>query len=185
MTRGAIIVGDYLFDSILNGVLDSANVATELIRSQMAERKPLARSQRASVYQFLIIALLILLHIPGSVCAQEVKVDEAESDRVIFGFKTDFNSRYVFRGFAYSQGPVKQSTAWAKASGFTFYAWSNVMLKGEPRQEAFSEADFGVSYAREWKRLIVEQLEALSVPFTNCIGFDDDQDFPPILPELR
>src|SRR5262249_1995154 len=30
-----------------------------------------------------------------------------------------------------------------------------------------------------------KELEALSVPFNNCIGFDDDQDFPPISPELR
>jgi hypothetical protein len=29
------------------------------------------------------------------------------------------------------------------------------------------------------------KLEALSVPFNNCIGFDDDQDFPPIFPEFR
>ena len=92
---GIFVVGDYLFDSTLNGVLDSANFATDLTESWIekkaieraaAHSKPKRRSRRKSgefcrmglkqplpgklqrglIGHRLTIALLILLHIPGS-----------------------------------------------------------------------------------------------------------------------
>ena len=104
----------------------------------------------------LPLTLLFLLHISCLALAQEVEADKVKPSQVTYGFETDFNSRYVFRGFVYSQGPVKQSTAWFAVSGFSFYAWGNFILSPEPQQGEFSEIDFGVSYKREWKKLIVE-----------------------------
>ncbi len=100
--------------------------------------------------------LVILLLILGSGLAQAMDANEAKSSEITYGFETDFNSRYVFRGIADSQGPVKQSTAWVTVSGFTFYAWGNFVLSREPQQGEFSELDFGVAYKREWKKLTVE-----------------------------
>jgi hypothetical protein len=108
------------------------------------------------IYLFLIVAHLTLLRIPASPQGQGVEADKGEPPKATYGFETDFNSRYVFRGFAYSQGTVNQSTAWVTISGFTFYAWGNFMLNREPQQRELSELDFGASYKREWKKLIVE-----------------------------
>ena len=110
---------------------------------------PLGRSQ----WRTLIIALLILLRIPGSVRAQGANVDESEQSKIAYGVETDFNARYVFRGLAYSQGPVKQTSVWVTVAGFTAYAWGNFVLNRAPQRGEFNELDFGLSYQREWKRL--------------------------------
>jgi hypothetical protein len=117
---------------------------------------PIAQSQRGALIGFLALALLILPHIPCLGLAQEAQADKDRSSQATYGFETDFNSRYVFRGFAYSQGPVNQSTAWVAISGFSFYAWGNFLLNREPQQRKFTEIDFGVSYKRGWKKLTVE-----------------------------
>jgi len=45
--------------------------------------------------------------------------------------------------------------------------------------------NFRTSSATRFGFPFPKELEALSVPFNNSIGFDDDQDFPPIFPETR
>jgi len=104
----------------------------------------------------LFVAHLTLLRIPASAQGKGVEADNSEPPKATYGFETDFNSRYVFRGFAYSQGAVNQSTAWVTISGFTFYTWGNFMLNRERQQRELSEIDFGASYKREWKKLTVE-----------------------------
>jgi hypothetical protein len=116
----------------------------------------LARSLQGSIKHHLPFALLILLQITVLGQAQEAEAEKGKSSEIAYGFETDFNSRYVFRGLAYSQGPVNQSTAWMAVSGFTLYAWGNFVLNREPHQGEFTEMDFGVSYKREWKKLSVE-----------------------------
>ncbi len=122
------------------------------------KKYPIARSRRDSFKNslHLPIILLVLLQIPCRGLAQELEADQGTSSKVTYGVETDFNSRYVFRGLAYSQGTVNQSTAWVAVSGFTFYAWGNFVLNREPQHGEFSEIDIGVSYKREWKKLTVE-----------------------------
>ena len=84
--------------------------------------------QPGLIKQCLTIALLILLHCPGSAPAQDVEQTETSSPTVTYGFETDFNRLYVHRGLAFSQGPVNQSTAWVTISGLTFYSWGNLVL---------------------------------------------------------
>lgn len=105
---------------------------------------------------FLIVALSILPCIHDSVRAQGADVDQAEPPKIAYGVETDFNARYVFRGLAYSPGPVKQTSVWVTVAGFTAYAWGNFVLHREPQRGEFNELDFGLSYQREWKRLRVE-----------------------------
>lgn len=116
----------------------------------------LVQLQRRMLKQSLIVALLILPHLHNSGWAQEAKVDEGGPAKIAIGVETDFNARYVFRGLAYSQGPVKQTSVWVTVAGFTAYAWGNFVLGQEPQRGEFNELDFGFSYQREWKRLRVE-----------------------------
>lgn len=101
----------------------------------------------------LAIALLLILH--GRVNAQETAASD-DGSGAGYGIETDFNSRYVFRGIAYSLGPVNQSSASITLSGLTLYAWGNVLLAPDTQQETVSELDFGASYARSWSTLTVE-----------------------------
>jgi hypothetical protein len=61
----------------------------------------------------------------------------------------DFNSRYVWRGFAYSQGPVLQENVSLAAKGFTLSAWGNLVLTQEPQQGEINSTSVGLQYARE------------------------------------
>jgi hypothetical protein len=61
----------------------------------------------------------------------------------------DFNSRYVWRGFAYSQGSVLQENVSLAAKGFTLSAWGNLVLTQEPQQGEINSTSVGLQYARE------------------------------------
>jgi len=106
-----------------------------------------------AINRFLLIAFLPLFQLSVYGQAQE---GAGAPPRVAYGFETDFNARYVFRGQAYSQGPVKQTTVWMKVAGITAYAWGNLVLSQEPQRGEFNELNFGISYQRDWKRLRVE-----------------------------
>src|SRR5262245_60166899 len=77
-----------------------------------------------------IIAMIPLLFAHG--LAQEP--GSGKAPKVTYGFETDFNSRYVWRGIAQSEGPVEQTTAWVSVSGFTFCAWGNMELGRGPQR---------------------------------------------------
>ncbi len=118
------------------------------------KRLSLAKSQCNSIKLHAAIALFAILLIPGIGLAQAA--EEEKKLRVNYSFETDFNSRYVWRGLAASEGAVEQSTAKVTINSLTFYAWGNRDLDRGLRRGEFNEIDFGASYAREWKKLIVE-----------------------------
>ncbi len=117
---------------------------------------PFAQSQRIMINRRVLTALIPLLLASGYAIAQEPGSQTKKIPKVTYGFETDFNSRYVWRGIAQSEGPVKQTTAWVSISGFTFYAWGNMVLGREPHRGDFNQGEFSVSYIREWKKLVIE-----------------------------
>ena len=95
----------------------------------------------------------LFLSVSAIVGAQEKDV---RAGRLDYGLEVDASSRYVFRGVPFSQEPVSQITAWAVLSGFTFYAWGNVLLQRELHQNDFNELDFGASYTYHLGSLTLE-----------------------------
>ena len=76
---------------------------------------------------------------------------EESPPRLSYGFETDFNSRYVWRGLTLSGGAVQQSAAWVTKGPLTYTLWSNFVLgKGENRGR-FDEVDLTIAYSREGK----------------------------------
>jgi hypothetical protein len=75
---------------------------------------------------------------------------------VAYGVESDFNARYVFRGLAYSRGPVGQSRAWLEASRLTLYAWTNLVLDPRHPLERLDEIDCGASFAQPVEGWLLE-----------------------------
>jgi hypothetical protein len=92
----------------------------------------------------------------GFFATAEAQEEEIRSRRFEYEVEVDVSSRYLFRGVPFSEEPVTQITASAVVSGVTFYAWGNVLLKREPRQNDFNELDLGVSYAYQRGKLTLE-----------------------------
>jgi len=103
-----------------------------------------------SVFDLFLAAMILF---PFSGLAQEEPKDSEEAEPVFTaGVEADFNSRYVWHGIAYSDGPVFQPSAWVSAYGLTFSPWANFVLGKEANQGQFNEVDFSLSYEREWKK---------------------------------
>jgi hypothetical protein len=86
----------------------------------------------------------------------EAQEEETRGGGLEYGVEVDVNSRYLFRGVAFSQEPVSQITASATFSGVALYAWGNVLLLREPQQHDFNELDFGASYAYSFGNFTLE-----------------------------
>jgi len=74
----------------------------------------------------------------------------AAQAQVSGGFELDFNSRYVWRGLASSDGPALQPDAWVTASGFTLNAWANVNLTTQAEQGGIDSASVSLAYEKEY-----------------------------------
>jgi len=76
---------------------------------------------------------------PGSLIASELS----------FGAELDGNSRYVWRGLAFSDGPVLQPSAWVSLAGFTLTPWANFAFREGDAGAGFNELDFTLDYSRD------------------------------------
>ena len=109
-------------------------------------------------YKIIFIVLIILIPF-NSFAEENADYLQKENLIVIYGSEVDFNSRYVWRGIAYSEGPVMQPSVWVTASGFTFSIWNNFVLTDEANQGDFhhlNEVDLSLSYSRERGKLAIE-----------------------------
>ena len=73
-----------------------------------------------------------------------------------WGTEADFNSRYLWRGIAYSRGPVFQPAFWLTHRGTTVSVWSNMVLNHEPRRGRFDQLVFSLSREYELTRWRLE-----------------------------
>ncbi len=80
----------------------------------------------------------------------------ASGQPVRWGGEADFNGRYVWRGFTYSEGPVFQPAVWLEAKRVTFSVWSNMPLSREPRQGRFDQLFWTATTWRQMRRWRVE-----------------------------
>lgn len=106
----------------------------------------------------ILILFTLALRFADPGWAQEASEESSSATDAgaAYGFESNVSARYVFRGVAYSPGPVSQYTGWVEVGGFTIYGWGNLLLEGDPRQQSISEVDFGASYALELGRLTLE-----------------------------
>lgn len=75
--------------------------------------------------------------------------EEAKSKGWTYGAESDFNSKYIWRGLAFSEGAVWQPSAFVGFGGLTFEVWSNFVLGSEPNRRQFNEFNYRISYPYE------------------------------------
>ena len=82
--------------------------------------------------------------------------EDGEDGSATFGAELNLDSRFVWRGMAFSQGPVVQPSTWLSLWGFTLELWGNVMLNDEPGHDVLSAVVPALGYTWTWQRLSVE-----------------------------
>jgi hypothetical protein len=87
---------------------------------------------------------------------EETPDSQAENWVFAYGGELDFNSRYVWRGIALSDGPVMQPSVWVSAFDLTLEIWGNFVFNDEPNQGEFNEINLILYYSREWKDITIE-----------------------------
>jgi hypothetical protein len=90
--------------------------------------------------------LLLCLFLPAVLVAQSTT----------WTAEADFNSRYLWRGIAYSKGPVFQPSFWVKHGNSTVSLWSNLVLNNEPKRGQFDQLFFTVSHELVFDRWRLE-----------------------------
>ncbi len=85
------------------------------------------------------------------------------------GTDLELNSRYIWRGFFYSEGVVFQPAFWVSAFDFTFTVWNNLVLNDEEAQGQINEIDLYLDYEHEFGNLTVSP----SLWFYTYPGFPD------------
>ncbi len=65
------------------------------------------------------------------------------------GVEFDFNSKYIWRALAWSEGAVWQPSFWIGKSGWTVTGWGNFVLTKEPNYRQFNEFDLRLAYETE------------------------------------
>jgi hypothetical protein len=110
-----------------------------------------AADTRSFVKRLARVGLVLSLVVPAF-----GRPAEEKSSKWTVGAEFDFNSRYIWRSLAFSQGPVWQPSVWAGISGFSVSAWGNFVLDKGPNVRQFNEWDYRFSYAKKLGRLTVE-----------------------------
>lgn len=109
------------------------------------------------IIQTLRIVAAIIILSSVSVFGQSTgDQDDGSAYPVTYGIESDFNSRYVWHGLAFSPAGVMQSCAWGGMAGFTGSVWSNYDLAAEIEGPRFNEVDFSLAYAASYGAMGLE-----------------------------
>lgn len=93
---------------------------------------------------FIVLAASYLALAPVAAKPAQLEEQEKEKPKVNLSLRTDWLSRYMFRGFALSEGPVLQPSIAVNYRDFTLIGFANFDdLTGK-----FNEADFTVDFTR-------------------------------------
>ena len=92
----------------------------------------------------LFLGLAFVLGATAACFGQEE--EKSSSKSWTYGVESDFNSKYVWRSLAFSEGAVWQPSAFVGYAGLTFEIWSNFVLGKEPNRHQFNEIDYRLSY---------------------------------------
>jgi hypothetical protein len=90
---------------------------------------------RPSLVVGLSLVLLLFSPLPGLAAGQSEDY---------LGASLDLNSRYIWRGMAWSEGAVLQPSAWTSLMGYNLMVWANYPLRQESGRQGFNEIDFFV-----------------------------------------
>lgn len=105
---------------------------------------------------FTSLVLMLIILIPFTSLAYENPNEQVENPIFTYGGELDFNSRYVWRGIALSEGTVMQPSIWVSAFDLTFEVWSNFVINDEPNQGEFNEINLIFYYDLEWNKITIE-----------------------------
>ena len=92
----------------------------------------------------LFLGLAFVLGATAACFGQEE--EKSGSKGWTYGVESDFNSKYIWRSLAFSEGAVWQPNAFVGYAGLTFEVWSNFVLGKEPNRHQFNEIDYRLSY---------------------------------------
>lgn len=80
-----------------------------------------------------------------------------KSAAISWGYESDCNPRYVWRGLAFSQGAVLQTSAWMTAKGTTYAVWTNRNLETVDGRRV-NEIDHSLSWEGSWHKAKLEPM---------------------------
>lgn len=110
----------------------------------------MARFKVSKTLGLAIIAFVCLL------CATAAAQDE-QIQQLSWGLETDYNPRYVWRGLAFSEGAVAQTSLWATTRGTTFSIWANSNLETVDGRQT-NEVDYALSWEGSWHGVSLEPM---------------------------
>jgi hypothetical protein len=122
----------------------------------------------------IFLSALLLLMIPFKATAQQdsTSAGNQSTPPLSYGAEADLNSRYVWHGITYSEGPVLQPSVWLSKYGFTAMVWGNLAITDERQARRFNEVDLIFSYRFERKRVTIEP--TVSFYFDRPVAQTDD-----------
>jgi len=126
------------------------------------ERFP-SKSSRVSnmvmlVKNISILAIILWVSVTSKTVYGQV-TGEMETDAgngITVGFESDFASKYIWRGLAFSSGNVSQNSIWLTKGGLTGSVWSNYDAGSGDIDPRLNEFDFGLAYETSFHNLSVE-----------------------------
>ena len=89
--------------------------------------------------------------IASQMAATAVAVGESIESPLTFTAEADFNSRYIWRGLAFSSGAVVQPSLAIGYQDFTLTAWGNYDLDGTAKTPRWNETDLNFGWSHEWE----------------------------------
>jgi len=102
----------------------------------------------------IMASALIMTPIAFSETREEPGADAG--NRTTFGFESDFSSRYIWHGLAFSSGPVLQNSAWISKANLTASVWSNLDLDTATEVSRLNELDLSLAYETSLHKLGIQ-----------------------------
>lgn len=118
--------------------------------------------------------ILVILYLAGAILVTVAATAGAQSNDqtaedpatpLLFGFETDFASRYLDRGMLFSDGAVSQSSLWISRNGLTGSIWTNYDFNAAPDSPSLNEVDLAVAWEKSFRQFDVESsVQTFSYP---------------------
>jgi len=115
---------------------------------------------RERLVRYTLLCSLIFLACEVSAAASQAEEPAKDAPKgekkITMGMALDYNSRYIYRGYAYSEGPVLQPSVSLTINEFTFSSFGNYVLGNEPQQGQINEVDIYLTWSRTWEKITIE-----------------------------
>ena len=85
-----------------------------------------------------------------------VENDTDSGTHITGGFESDFASKYVWRGLAFSSGAVTQNSIWISEWGLTGSVWSNYDVGSRVVHPRLNEFDFSLDYESSFHKFDIQ-----------------------------